>query len=69
VCEGLTEKGVAWMLSNSDTPYTREVFGSIRGARLEIVQAGRSINRDGQGRGKVNEILVVGDWGSNPNRR
>jgi DNA adenine methylase len=69
LCEGLTEKGVAWMLSNSDTPYTREVFGSIPGARLEIVQAGRSINRDGQGRGKVNEILVIGDVAGNPNVR
>lgn len=60
LCEGLTSRGVAWMLSNSDTPYTREVFGAVPGARLEVVQAGRSINRDGAGRGKVNEILVVG---------
>ncbi len=60
VCEGLTQRGVGWMLSNSDTPYTQEVFGSLSGARLEIVQAGRSINRDAGGRGKVNEILVVG---------
>ena len=60
VCEALNKKGVAWMLSNSDTPYTREVFGSIPGAVVHTVQAGRSINRDKTGRGKVNEILAVG---------
>lgn len=60
LCASLSEKGVAWMLSNSDTPYTQEVFGAIPGARLEIVRAARSINRNGDGRQKVNEILVVG---------
>ena len=63
VCEALNQKGVAWMLSNSDTPYTREVFGAIPGAVIHTVQAGRSINRDKSGRGKVNEILAVGAVG------
>lgn len=59
-CEDLSQRGVAWMLSNSDTPYTREVFGAIKGAKVHTVYAGRSVNRDKAGRGKVSEILVVG---------
>lgn len=60
VCADLGRRGVAWMLSNSDTPYTREVFGAIPGAVIHTVHAGRSINRDKDGRGKVCEILAVG---------
>ena len=60
VCQALTDRGVAWMLSNSDTPYTRELFGQLDGATAHTVQASRAINRDGAGRGKVNELLVVG---------
>lgn len=60
VCRNLTRRGVAWMLSNSDTPYTRKVFGEIEGACVKTVQAARAINRDGAGRGKVNEVLVIG---------
>lgn len=59
-CAELSQRGVNWMLSNSDTPYTREVFGAIPGAQLHTVYAGRSVNRDKDGRGKVSEIVVVG---------
>ena len=59
-CSELSQRGVSWMLSNSDTPYTREVFGAIPGAQLHTVYAGRSVNRDKNGRGKVSEIVVVG---------
>lgn len=59
-CRDLTRRQIAWMLSNSDTPYTREVFGEIEGAQVITVQAPRAINRDAAGRGKVNEVLVVG---------
>lgn len=60
VCARLEQQGVAWMLSNSDTPYTREIFGAIPGAQVHTVRAGRAINANAQGRGKVNELLVVG---------
>lgn len=55
----LTAQGTHWMLSNSDTPFTREVFCSLEGSSTHIVQMARSINRNADGRGKVNEILVV----------
>lgn len=60
VCQALTDRGVAWMLSNSDVPYTRQVFGQIADVTVHTVQAARAINRDGAGRGKVSELLVIG---------
>lgn len=60
--EDLTNRGVSWMLSNSDTPFTREVFGGLSASALHTVQMARPINRNAQGRSKVNEILAV----SNP---
>lgn len=55
----LSEQGTHWMLSNSDTPFTRDVFGKC--GTVHTVQMARSINSKGDGRGKVNEILVVSD--------
>jgi DNA adenine methylase len=51
----LGARGVAAVLSNSDTPATRRLF---RGFRVESVKARRPINSDRAGRGVVNEILV-----------
>ncbi len=51
----LDGQGVRWMLSNSDTPVTRELY-----ARWHItgIQAARSINTVGTKRGPVGEIVV-----------
>ncbi len=57
----LSDRGIHWMLSNSDTPFTREVFGTIERSTLHTVQMARSINRNRDGRGKINEILVVSE--------
>ena len=51
----LAKRGVCAVLSNSDTPDTRELFG---GHRLEIVSARRSINSKHERRGPVREILA-----------
>lgn len=51
----LSERGVATLLSNSDTPETRGLFGAHR---VETVAARRSINSVGGGRGAISEILV-----------
>ena len=56
----LSERGVNWVLSNSDTPFARALFGDLEGATVHNVQMARSINRDAAGRGKVDELLVVG---------
>jgi DNA adenine methylase len=53
----LSERGVAAVLSNSDTPRTRELFGEFG---HEFVSARRNINSAGGGRGPTSEILVFG---------
>lgn len=54
--ELLAERGAHVMLSNSDTPLIRELYGAYP---YETVRCGRAINSDGSGRGNVNEVLVT----------
>ena len=46
---------VDWMLSSSDTEYTRVSLGDYN---IETVSARRNINSNGNKRGKINEIIV-----------
>ena len=55
VIEEKAEKGVNMLLSNSDTEWVRERFKDFR---LIEVNAPRSINSKGTGRGKVGELLI-----------
>jgi len=57
VIEGLTNKGVNVILSNSDTPETREVFGSV--LTLHQISASRSISAKASSRGNVKEIIGI----------
>ena len=50
-----TTQTVDWMLSNSDTKYTRVSLGDYN---IETVSARRNINSNGNKRGKINEIIV-----------
>ncbi len=52
----LDHKGCQVMLSNSDTPFVRELY---RDFRIETVQARRAINSKPQKRGKISELLVL----------
>lgn len=51
-------RGVYVLLSNSDTPFVRELYPE-RMFHLYEVSARRSVNSDGEGRGKVGELLIV----------
>jgi DNA adenine methylase len=53
----LAERGVAVVLSNSDTPLVRELY---EGWEIHEVKMGRSINSDGAKREAVGEVVVVG---------
>lgn len=55
VFRSLPERGMYGVLSNSDTPETRALYA---GLPREFVQVRRLINRDGNGRGPVSELLV-----------
>lgn len=52
----LVNKRVNVMLSNSDTPFIRELY---HGFHIHEVQANRSINSKGNGRGKVAELIIT----------
>ena len=54
----LHEQGVLVMLSNSDTPFIREIYKSSPFA-LRSVRAPRAVNRNGSGRGLVTELLIT----------
>lgn len=52
---GLTTRGVRVLMSNSDTPLTREIYGSV--LTLRTVSATRSISAAGTSRQRVTEII------------
>jgi DNA adenine methylase len=56
-CRELASRGVGFMLSNSDTPFVRELY---RGFQIDRVMCARAINSKGSGRGKVGEVIVTG---------
>jgi len=53
----LVDRGVAVVASNSDTPAARELY---KGFQIIEVEARRSINSKGDGRGPVGELIIVG---------
>ncbi len=52
----LGERGVMCMLSNSDTPFIRELYGEFR---IDTVMASRAISRSASGRKPVREVIVT----------
>lgn len=55
VFAALDKKGCFVLLSNSHTPFTRDLY---KGWNPETVNANRAVNSKGSGRGAVKEILV-----------
>lgn len=58
VCVQLTKAGVNVMLSNSSADIIRELYSSTR-FTIGEVQANRAINCNGEGRGKLTELVVT----------
>ena len=56
VAKRLDNDGVYVLLSNSDTPFVRELY---KGFRIAEVQAPRRVNSKGGGRGNVGELLIA----------
>ena len=54
-CDGLTARGVRFLLSNSATSFIKELY---TGYTVEIVHAKRAINSDASKRGAVEEVLI-----------
>jgi DNA adenine methylase len=55
----LNKRGCFVMLSNSDTPFINKIYSDHKGIRITKVEAGRAINSDASGRGKITEVLVT----------
>jgi len=58
VCVELHEKGVLFVLSNSDVEAIRELYGG-EGFRVVVVRGRRSIGSKAHTRGSVNELLIT----------
>lgn len=52
----LDKRGCKVLLSNARTPFIEEIY---KGYKIVTVEAARSINSKGNGRGKVEEVLVM----------
>jgi len=57
VCDVLTEKGVKFLLSNSNTEFIRELY-TQGNYTIRTVQARRAISSVASGRGKIDELLI-----------
>jgi len=55
-CDNLTHKKVMFILSNSFTDTTKDLYKNYN---VEIVKANRAINCKGNGRGKINELIIT----------
>jgi len=56
VCKILSDMGVNWMMTNSDTPAMRALYGAYH---VETVMAARKVSGKSSGRGKVSELIVT----------
>lgn len=54
-CDRLNEEGVKFLLSNSDHALIKEIYKDYE---IITVKARRTINRDGNKRGEINELLI-----------
>lgn len=55
----LHKRGCFVMLSNSDTPFINKIYKGFKGVKINKVEAGRSINSNASGRGKITEVLIT----------
>ena len=60
VAKKLIDRDVHVLLSNSDTPFVRDLYGMTRVFKIEEVQAPRRVNSKGKKRGNVGELLISG---------
>lgn len=55
VAQVLVDRGCAVLLSNSDTPFIRDIY---KGWKIDRVLCGRSINSKATARGAVHEVMI-----------
>lgn len=57
--KNLSDRGCFVMLSNSDTPFINSIYQEIGVAKINSIQAGRSINSNSNKRGKISEVVIT----------
>lgn len=57
--KNLSDRGCFVMLSNSDTPFINSIYQEIGVAKINYIQAGRSINSNSNKRGKISEVVIT----------
>ena len=55
VCNNLNKQGIRFMLSNSATPFIKELYSNFN---ITIVKAKRAVNSKGDKRGEVDEVVI-----------
>lgn len=55
LCDKLNDKGIKFLLSNSDTDFIIDLYSEYK---IEIIKANRTVNSNAKKRGEINEILV-----------
>lgn len=55
-CDRLNRKGIKFLLSNSATPFIKNLYQDYR---IEVIQAKRAVNSKADQRGEIDEVLVM----------
>lgn len=54
----LSDRGVYVVMSNSDCPVTRQIYGDLRGFKFSTIEVRRFISGKASGRKKITELII-----------
>lgn len=60
LCDKLIDNGCTVIISNSATPFVKELYGDKSKYTIHILMAKRNINSNAKKRGEIQEVLIVG---------
>ena len=61
LCDTLINNGCTVIISNSSTPFIRELYGDKSYYHIHTLLAKRSINSNANRRGEIEEVLIIGE--------
>ncbi|MGM9835008.1 MAG: DNA adenine methylase [Bacilli bacterium] len=60
LCDGLIQKGCTVIISNSSTPFIKELYSDKNKYTIHTLMAKRNINSNAKKRGEIQEVLIIG---------